>query len=159
MKCVLWVNRTIAFSCAQWENTVCAWMFTFLKFAFKIKRFLLFLGINLLDEVTHFVEAIFVWNEILTGWHGNLEQDVQRHRTSVPLHQRSVKNWLYLIFKDTHVTCHGFTFHGVEATPMTVCLWARWRHSRRQSTANTATAQHSRAFHTNISAVFSSYYW
>lgn len=132
----------------------------FLKFPFKIKLFLLFfLGMSILDEVTNSVEAVFVRDEVWTGWHGDFGPDVQSHRSFVPLHQRSVKNELYLIFKDTHVTCHGFTFHGVEATPMTVCLWARWRDSRRQSTANTATAQHCPTFNTNISAVSSSCYW
>lgn len=64
----------------------------FLKFPFKIKLFLFFLGISILAEVTNFVEAIFVWDEVLTGWHGNLEPDVRSHRSFVPLHQRSVQN-------------------------------------------------------------------
>lgn len=46
----------------------------------------------ILAEVTNFVEAIFVWDEVLPGWQGNLEPDVQSHGSFVPLHQHSVKN-------------------------------------------------------------------
>lgn len=49
-------------------------MFTFLKCIFKIKLLFFFKVLHILDELTNSVETIFVWNGVLAGWHGNLEQ-------------------------------------------------------------------------------------
>lgn len=76
--------------------------------------------LHTLGELINSDDAIFVWDGAEAGWHGNQEPCVQSHRTFITLHQRSVNNRLYLIFKD--ITGPGFTFKGADASPVTVCL-------------------------------------